>query len=184
MSSIPPSPTAFRVADLPNRGLKKFDLRPDSPTCAAIAEELSLTGLRKLRFYGQIKATGKSDWRLTGTIGATVIQPCTVTLAPVTTRIDQPVERVFVKYIEELDVTEEIEMPEDDSIEPLGQWIDPEVVMIEALSLAIPEYPRAEGATLGEAIFSEPDITPMTDADARPFAGLASLKDQLKSDEN
>ena len=48
--------------------------------------------------------------------------------------------------------------------------------------LTLPEYPRAEGAQLGEAVYTKPGHAPMKDEDARPFAGLASLKDQLKFD--
>ena len=180
MSSEPPSLLALRVADLPHNSIKTFDLRPDPAQNEAIAAELGLLGLRKLRFSGQIAAEGKSDWRMSGTIGATVVQPCTITLEPVTARIDQPVERFFVKHLESFE-EDEIEMPEDENIEQLGAWIDPEATMIEALSLALPEYPRAEGAKLGEAIYSQPGIEPMTDESARPFAGLAALKDQLKS---
>lgn len=180
MSSISPSTAAYRIADLPQNRVVKFDLRPEPAQNNAFSDELDLLGLRKLRFSGQFKASGKSDWRLTGMLGATVIQPCTVTLEPVTTRIDQPVERLFVKDFDKLE-EEEIEMPEDDTIEQLGAWIDPEAVMIEALCLALPEYPRIEGADLGQAIFTQPGNAPMRDEDARPFAGLAALKDQLKS---
>jgi hypothetical protein len=35
---------------------------------------------------------------------------------------------------------------------------------------------------LGEAIFTKAGLAPMKDEDARPFAGLAALKDQLKPD--
>ena len=181
MSSVPPSSAAYRVAELPQNSIKKFEIRPEPAQNNAIAEELDLLTLRKFRFVGQIKASGKSDWRMTGTIGATVIQPCTITLEPVTTRIDQRVERLFVRDLEKLE-EEEIEMPEDDSIEQLGAWIDPQAIMVEALILALPEYPRAEGVQLGEAVYTKPGHAPMKDEDARPFAGLANLKDQLKSD--
>jgi uncharacterized metal-binding protein YceD (DUF177 family) len=181
MSSTPSTTSAYRVTDLPQNSIKKFDLRPEPAKNNEIAAELDLLGLRKLRFVGQLQASGKSDWRLTGTIGATVIQACTITLDPVTTRIDEPVERLFVSDFDMLE-EEEIEMPEDDSIEPLGAFIDPEAVMIEALCLSLPQYPRVEGASLGEAVFTETGKAPMRDEDARPFAGLAALKDQLKPD--
>ena len=181
MSSTPPSNAAYRVAELPQNSIKKFEIRPEPAQNDAIAAELGLLGLRKFRFVGQIKASGKSDWRMTGNIGATVIQPCAITLEPVTTRIDLAVERLFVRDLEKLD-EEEIEMPEDDSIEQLGGFIDPEAVMIEALVLALPEYPRSEGAELGEAIYTQAGTAPMKDEDARPFAGLAALKGLLKPD--
>lgn len=180
MSSEPLSSLAFRVADLPHNRSKKFDLRPKAEQNEVIASELGLIGLRKLRFFGEITANGKSDWRMSGTIGATVVQACTITLEPVTTRLDLPVERFFVKHMDKVE-EDDVEMPEDENIEQLGEWIDPEATMIEALSLALPEYPRAEGAQLGETIFTEPGNEPMSDEAARPFAGLALLKDQLKS---
>lgn len=97
MSVALPSKLAYRVMDLPNNSIKKFDLRPEPAQNDATAAKLNLLGLRKLRFTGQIQSSGKSDWRLTGTIGATVIQPCTITLEPVMIRIDESVERLFRK---------------------------------------------------------------------------------------
>ncbi|MEM7522045.1 MAG: DUF177 domain-containing protein, partial [Pseudomonadota bacterium] len=142
---------------------------------------LELTGLRKLRFAGTISGHAARDWVLSGTLGATVTQPCAVSLDPVTTRIDVPVRRLFLRAIDPIEA-DEIEMPEDDAVEQLGQWIDPEAVMIEALSLAVPEYPRAPGAQLGETVLSEPGVVPLTDEAIRPFAGLADLKARMEDD--
>lgn len=179
MNSQAPSTSAFRVAELSQNSATTFEIRTDAAQNSAIAGELDLLDLRKMRFTGQIKAMGDADWVLKATLGATVVQPCSVTLEPVTTRIDTTVERVFLKEIETYDDEEEVEMPEDERTERLGQWIDVEAVMVEALSLAVPEYPRSAGADLGEAVFSEKGVAPMTDEAARPFAGLAALKDQL-----
>jgi hypothetical protein len=52
--------------------------------------------------------------------------------------------------------------------------------MVEALVLHLPLYPRVEGAELGELAVTEPGKTPLRDADLRPFAGLAALKDKLE----
>lgn len=185
MSNLPTQP--LRVADLPTKKPSRFELVPDDATLRAIAEELGLQGLRKLRFKGEISADGKRDWRLTAQLGATVTQPCVVTLEPVTTRIEEPVERRFVAEIPEFgpsakksDEDEDgIEMPEDDTTELLGSHIDPAAVMLEALSLALPLYPRADDAALGETNFTEPGKDAMTDEDTKPFAGLAALRDQL-----
>ena len=74
-------------------------------------------------------------------------------------------------------------MPDDDTIEPLPDVIDLGAVLAEALALNLPLYPRADGAHLDQAVFTEPGKLPMTDEDARPFAGLAGLRDQLKSED-
>lgn len=177
MSDLPSQ--ALRVADLSTTKPTRFALEPDAPTLAAIAEELGLTALRKLRFKGELRATGKRDWLMEAELGATVVQPCVVTLAPVTTRIDEKLTRRFVADLSYGSDEEEVEMPEDDSIEPLGDHIDPAQVMIEALALALPLYPRADGAELGESVFTEPGQKAMTDEETKPFAGLAALRDQL-----
>ncbi|WP_420586869.1 YceD family protein [Ruegeria sp.] len=174
--------TSLRVADLPQNAPTPFELRPDNKGLEAIRDELGLLGLRKLSFVGDVKAQGKRDWVLTGKLGATVIQPCVVSLEPVTTRIDTPVMRVFVADWEDPDEPE-FEIPEGDETEPLGPEIDPALVMVEALSLSLPQYPRKDGAELDQSDFTEPGKQAMTDEDVKPFAGLAGLRDALKKDE-
>jgi uncharacterized metal-binding protein YceD (DUF177 family) len=183
MSRTPPSTTALRVADLSQSADNTFSLRPDAPALTLIAQELELSTLRKLSFVGRIVPLGDSDWVLEATLGATVVQPCVVTLEPVTTRIDQTLRRQYVADYVDIDEPE-AEVPEDDSVEPLGQWIDPAVVMIEALALAVPDYPRKNDAQLGQMVYTKPGEAPMTDEDARPFAGLADFKQKLESDDN
>jgi uncharacterized metal-binding protein YceD (DUF177 family) len=107
-----------------------------------------------------------------------VVQPCVVTLAPVTTRIEEDVERRFLADPPPMPEGE-VEMPGDESAEPLPDVIDLGAVLAEALALALPDYPRAEGAALEEAQFAAPGTRPMSDDDAKPFAGLAGLRDDL-----
>ncbi len=175
--------TTLRIADLADRRATPFELRPEAPQREAIAQELGLLGLRKLSLAGDIRPEGKRDWRLEARLGATVVQSCSVTLEPVTTRIDEPVLRRYVAALEMPEGDTETEMPEDDTMEPLPAAVDLEQVLIEALSLSLPPFPRAEGASLGEAVYTEPGKTPMRDEDAKPFAGLAALRDKLGGNE-
>lgn len=180
MAPTAPSDTALRVADLSQTSENSFALRPEKDELARIAAALDLSALRKLSFEGRIKPLGASDWVVEGRLGATVVQPCVVTLDPVTTRIDTDVRRQFVADYEEPN-DPEAEMPEDDSVEALGTWIDPGRIMREALALAVPDYPRKEDAELGQLVYTKPGEAPMTDEDARPFAGLADLKAKLEN---
>ena len=116
-------------------------------------------------------------------LGATVEQSCVVTLEPVVTRIDQPVSRAAFVAQMAADLEEETEMPEDDSQEQLEAEIDLVRVMTEALALALPDYPRRDDASLENTAFSAPGVTPLTDEDTKPFAGLAQLKDKLEKGE-
>lgn len=171
----------LRVADLSASTPTRFDLHFEGPDRAVIATDLGLLKLRKLRFSGEIRAVNKHDWELEAILGATIVQPCVVTLEPVTTRIDMPVSHRFVANPPKLEESEngEVQMPDDETVEPLGTEIDVVAVMLEALSLNLPLYPRAQNADLGEAVFAEPGIVAMRDEDARPFAGLAGLRATL-----
>lgn len=173
-------PTRLRIADLSTRGPTTFDLAPDAAARAALAAELGIPEIRKLRFAGTVRPQGGRDWRLEATLGATVVQPCVVTLAPVTTRIDEDVARTYIAGFDMPDGGE-AEMPEDDSLEPLPAVLDLSAVLAEALALALPAFPRAEGAALGEAVYAADGVDPMTDDDAKPLAGLKALKDRLQN---
>ena len=173
--------TALRVADLSQNAATPFEFAPDAKTLSEIATEMGLDKLRKLRFKGEIRGTGQKDWRLTADIGFTVVQPCVVTLEPVTSRVDVKIVRNFLADLkEDFSEEKEVEMHEDDTIEPLDTHIDPYAVMLESLALNLPQYPRQAGAALGESVHTAPGVAPMRDEDTRAFAGLAALKDQLE----
>ena len=182
MSGPVTSKTVFRVADLSQTQTTHFSLVPESANLTPIAGDLGLSALRKLRFEGTISAQGASDWRIDAHLGATIVQPCVATLEPVTTRIEEPVTRI---YLADFDVPQgvEVEMLEDDTIEPLPKEIDLNGVMLEALALNIPAYPRSDQADPVSTQVTEPGKTPMTDEEARPFAGLAALRDKLTDKE-
>jgi len=175
--------TVFRITELsPHRPLG-FNLRPDNATMERIRAHLDLLALRKLSFAGELRSEGKRDWRLDARLGATVVQRCVVSLAPVTTRLDEDVSRLFAADMAETPESDEIEMPEDDSVEPLRDTIDLEAVMIEALTLALPDYPRHDEAELEQGEFTPPGAAPIKDEETKPFAALAGLKQKLERDE-
>jgi uncharacterized metal-binding protein YceD (DUF177 family) len=168
----------LRLSDSGQRGSQPFAILPTAEERTAIARHLGIPGLRKLRFEGRLTPAGRRDWTLEAELGATVVQDCVVTLAPVVTRIDEPVLRRYTADLPEPGPGE-VEMPEDDSIENLPGSLDLCAVMIEALSLALPPFPRAPGAELGEITVTEPGGVPLDAAAVRPFAGLADLRRTL-----
>ncbi len=70
-------------------------------------------------------------------------------------------------------------MPEDDTLEPLVATIDLAAIALEALALAVPDYPRSAGVAEVDLTVTEPGVVPLTDDAARPFAGLAALKSRM-----
>lgn len=184
MPITPQSDTQIRIRELTNRESRSFDLKPDAAERERIAADLELLSLRKLRFKGRFMPDDGANWRLEAVLGATVTQPCIVTLAPVNTRIDTPVTRRFLADMPEPQPgQDEVEMPEDDTIEPLQAEIDLTAVMTEALALALPDYPRKEDAALAETEFTPPGAAPIREEEKNPFAALDALRDKLKKDE-
>lgn len=171
------------VADMPSGREVSFEVIFDEVLKAQAVEQLDLLELQKLRFVGKITPKGKSDWSLFGELGATATQACVVTLDPVKTRVDDPVSRSFLSRWEEPEADSVSEMDEDVESEPLGDQIDLAAIAIEALALALPDYPRKSDVALDDAVFAEPGVKPMTDEDAKPFAGLAALKEKLEKGE-
>lgn len=170
----------LRLADLATRKPTEFTLVPTADERKAVAQALGIVGIKKLRFAGALVPMGQRDWALTAELGATVVQDCVVTLDPVTTRIDETIKRSYVSDLPEIEASE-VEMLVDETVEDLPEALDLAQVMIEALSLALPVYPRAEGANLADTAFTEPGLTPMSDDDAKPFAGLGALRESLES---
>lgn len=180
MSDPTPLPRhVLRLSEPGQRQPTRVTLAPEAEERAAIAAHLGIPEVRKLRFEGWLRPEGRRDWRLEADLGATVVQDCVVTLAPVTTRIDERVER---RYLADTTPAEpgESEMPEDDTIEELPPTVDLVEVMMEALALALPPYPRAEGVELGEVVVTESGAEPLTEERAKPFA---ALRDALKPKE-
>jgi uncharacterized metal-binding protein YceD (DUF177 family) len=165
----------IEVARLKGTIGQDFDLAPDAAEINDLTVLFAANRLSKVRFKGTIRPFGKSEWEMSGHLGATVVQPCVVTLAPVTTRIETDVHRLFVR---EIIVGEDVEIdPEDDvDLELLGPIIDLGLIATEELALAIPEYPRAPGADLESVIGDQLGDAAKSD---KPFDALKSLRDRL-----
>ncbi|ADO42520.1 YceD family protein [Ketogulonicigenium vulgare] len=170
----------LRLNDVSGRKAHHFDLQPDLAGRTALGSALGIIALKKLRFTGTLTPIGRHDWRLEAKLGASVVQECVVTFAPVPARIDEDVIRNYLADFTE-DLSGEVEMPEDDTAEPLPKSLDLAEVMAEALSLALPAYPRAPDVA---PVDIDTDDAPEAAEQRRPFAGLADLRDKLtKKDE-
>lgn len=174
MSDLLPYSHPIRRAALPQRKPTRFDLAPDADERAAIATALGLLDLPALRLRGELRPAGRADFTLAAQLDADVVQACIVTLEPVAAHLSEPVARRYLADWQEPEA-EETEVPEDDTIEPLGEAIDLGAVLTEALALALPAYPRAPGAEFAGQIAATPGTEPLTDEKIRPFAGLADL---------
>ena len=114
--------------------------------------------------------------RVTGRVAGRVVQPCVVTLEPVSQDIDEAVDRVFLPA--SAGVTNghsEAEIfvdPEGEDLPDVfdGREADLSGMIIETLALAIDPYPRAPGVSVADLGIEDED------EEASPFAVLKGLR--------
>lgn len=173
-----PRPTRLRTGGLSPRKPTRFSFVPDADERAALAKDLGLIALYRLELTGEIRPAGRDALELEATLTAAADQACSITLAPVPAKLAETVRRRYVAGLES-PTGEEVEIPEDDSVEPMPEVIDLSEVAAEALALALPLYPRAPGAEFGQELHAGDGVTPLSDADLKPFAGLQDLAAKL-----
>jgi uncharacterized metal-binding protein YceD (DUF177 family) len=175
-----PRPTRFRTGGLSPRKPTRFSYRPDASERAALARELDLLALADLELTGEIRPTGRDELVLEARLMARAEQPCSVTLVPVPATVDETVRRRYVAGLA-MPEGDEVEMPEDDTTEPMPEVIDLAEIATEALALALPLYPRAPGVEFTPTLHAGDSVVPLSDADVKPFSALQGLAEQLKA---
>lgn len=155
-----------------------------------LAERLDLVSVDRLVATVRMKsARGGQMVRVTGSLEASVVQSCVVSLEPVPEEVSDEFVALFAP--ESLIPKEEDEIyidptsEDDDFPEPIiNGKIDIGELVIQQLSLALDPYPRAEGAEFAgfgdaddEEIMVEEVETPVR---PNPFAALERLKPKDK----
>jgi uncharacterized metal-binding protein YceD (DUF177 family) len=163
------------VAQLPETGLHR-DIEADAATRHAVAD---IGGLREvLSAHASFDVTPQNGGRyhVTGQVRARIGQTCVVTLEPMESDIDEPVDLTFAppEQIPELsdlvDNAAESDTEIPDPPEPIENGIiDLGRVATDALYLAVDPYPRKP-----DAVF-EP-LVEAADPEDHPFAALKALK--------
>src|ERR1700686_3608926 len=163
------------VAQIPEHGLHR-EIEADPVAREAMAE---VAGLREiLSVHAALDVTPKSGGRVHvgGHVRARIGQTCVLTLDPIESEIDEPIDLIFAppEQIPELSdlVDEAAERDEEipDPPEPIENGIiDLGRVATDALYLAVDPYPRKP-----DAVF-EP-LVEAADPEDHPFAALKALK--------
>ncbi|MCB5203272.1 DUF177 domain-containing protein [Neorhizobium sp. T786] len=156
-----------------------------SPTeLVGLAKLWEVEVVRSLSADLQIARWKKDGVRVRGRVEAEIVQACVVTLEPVTSRIDETFEQLFVpdgSKLARVVLSETAEMvldPEGPDLPETftGDTIDAGELVAEMAALAIDPYPRAESAEFADRIESD-DST-----DAPKPSPFAVLKDWKKKD--
>ena len=162
------------VYDIPETG-RQFDLVADERVRTAVAKIAGLQSLPRFEASFDVTRRGREGLRVVGGVSATVGQICVVTLEPIESAVEEPVDLVFAPGTAATVPTDRDACGEatvsamQDTPEPLvGSSVDLGAIAIEFLLLGIDPYPRK-----ADAVFEAPATG---DRSAHPFAALAALK--------
>jgi hypothetical protein len=144
----------------------------------AIAKMLDLVALDGLALAYRFDQLGAGRLRLTGTLRANITQTCVISLDPVETCLEVPVEAEFwpagLIGQSERSVADPATLGLFDWREAIVDGrIDLGPVLYESLATALDPYPRREGASFA---WSEGEPETGESAGSSPFAALAALK--------
>ena len=170
------------VAQIPEVGLHR-DIEADQPARKAMAD---LAGLREVLSASaslDVMPRGGGRFHVAGRVRARVGQTCVVTLDPIESDIDEPIDLIFAppEQIPELsDLVDDAAESEEEIPDPpepiVNGIIDLGRLATDALFLAIDPYPRKPGAVFEPRVEAD-------DPEDHPFAALKALKPDVKSED-
>ncbi|RLQ87318.1 YceD family protein [Notoacmeibacter ruber] len=177
----PTSPVSHVVTatNLPAKGLV-VKAEADAKQLGSLAQAHDLRAVEDFSYRLHLSPWKGRGVRIRGEVTANISQACIVTLEPVHTAIKEAVETVFVPEDSRLARPEIIEgeivvaAEGDDLPETFSDGrIDVGALAEEFFELAIPLYPKREGATLPDDVDGERDRAAEGE---NPFAVLSALK--------
>jgi uncharacterized metal-binding protein YceD (DUF177 family) len=166
------------VAQIPETGLhREIEANHAALEALAVTAEVPAVMSAQAAFDLSVKRDGKVH--VVGRVRARIGQICVVTLEPIETDIDEPIDLMFAPPEQIPDMADLVEDDADESAEipdppePIeGGQIDLGRLATDALFLAIDPYPRKPGAVF------EPEVAADAPED-HPFAALRVLKSDL-----
>ncbi len=167
------------VAQIPDTGVH-LDIEADQAARAAMA---ALAGLREILSASasfDVTPMSRDRFEVVGRVRARIGQTCVVTLDPIESDIDEPIDLIFAppEQIPQLaalvDEAAESDGEIPDPPEPIENGaIDLGRLATDALFLAIDPYPRKP-----DAVFEPPAVA--DDPEDHPFAALKALQGDAK----
>lgn len=172
---------------LDEKGLSRH-ISADEAACEALARRLGVQEVKALEADLKIMPAAGGTFEVTGGFKADIVQTCVVTLEPIESRIEEPLEGwftdrektlSFAKARQDRDTKKghvEVEMLDEreDPEEMVNGHIDLGELVTQHLSLAINPYPHKEGVS-----YEFGDDQPVKPA-RNPFEALKDLQKGTK----
>ncbi|MCC8982990.1 YceD family protein [Bradyrhizobium acaciae] len=165
------------VAQIPETGLHR-EISADEAARKAMAEVAELREVISAHAEFDLQPKRDGSYHVTGRVQARIGQTCVVTLDPIESEIDEPIDVVFAppEQIPEMaDLVDDAEDSDEETPDPpepiVGGFIDLGRLATDALFLGIDPYPRR-----ADAVFEQQVEAP--DPENHPFAVLKALQDK------
>ena len=166
-------------------------IEADAAERARLSERFGILGLDSLSAELRLTAEeGRTLIRLEGTLVAEVIQACVVTLEPLKSRIEGPLERLYTtaEESEPEPAGEDFDVDAEEPPEPIAdKKIDVGEAVSEQLALELPPFPRKPGIDFADysAGPENSDVSSdggeaSTQDSGGPFTALEKLRKKLK----
>lgn len=183
MNNAPEFSHIVQVSELGNRPLE-INLTANDQQRAGLGKRLSLSSLESFKAKVFLTLLKNADVDVKASFTAQIIQPCTVTLEPVTSELQADFSITYSPVIEEDDENDgdddEVFEDLDDMVEPpeplIDQRLDIGEALVEHLALEINPFPRVKGAVF-EGYVAGSKIENASDFEKKnPFAALSQLQ--------
>lgn len=170
------------VAVLPNKGLQ-VKLQPTADERQAMADDLEIVSVETCDVELVFKRWRRDGVSVKGRIVAQIMQECAVTLDPISNRIDEEIDRIFLpegsKLLKpRLSSDGELLIDYDGQDEPesfSGDTLDAWEIALEHFALGIDPFARKEGVEFQTQSSSEDNKDKSENEEKSPFAALQGL---------
>ena len=141
-----------------------------------LSKFLEVEALKTFSFKGHFIESNENDYLLEASFKATVIQLCVVTLRPVKTNIDHKFNRLF-SIVKQRTRAKRLSITHDAiDQEQILNDVNIGDIMLEALTLEIPLYPKIKGVNFEGLTVTDAGSKPLEPVLNNPFSSLKKMK--------
>jgi len=143
-----------------------------------LGDLMQVTKISRFSFSGNILQTSSKKYKLSSTLKGSLIQKCVITSNPVKTILDTTIKRYYISAKSNcvpFDTESNVAFSELEFIE---NELDIGDIIIEALALAIPDYPKKQNVKFNGVTITENGLEPLDKIVNNPFSSLEKLKNK------
>ena len=133
---------------------------------------LRVEELLNFSFKGWLVQSKRNNYNLQASFKATVVQNCVITSKPVKTKIENTIKRYYADENKENSGENLAINLNSREIEPIHRQLDISAVIVEALCLRIPDYPRKKNVKFEGVTITGNGLKPIEKTLSSPFSIL------------